>query len=274
MTTRQSATVVLLAVLSLVFYLYAKPEYRANRHECEDSLQAFSTHLLSWAQKNGNRFPTAFHELGADYQSKLPTCPEVSHLPCYPRYEVSPDRANFAIWCPNLHRGDWATYSAVVGDRNYQNSMTDMTRGSLADCEKQLRAEALFLREQSEDELRGPYPLYGYDGFSCYACRGTHEVCFRNDGSYEIICCSALHMAEGLRPLQPRYDSRTKRIVGKVFEPFDRPPARPIILNPKFHLGVLIFVLMLIAIRHAFFRKPKAQVRENRLALAPRADQM
>lgn len=244
---RQWINVGMVIMLATFFLLYNQSERKSLLDSCGHKLEGFAQRLVDKAERQDGVFPTALGPV-------VPVCPDSPHAPCRARYEVTPDRRFFALWCPYLHDDRWNTHNAVAGDTQYQGSARPPTRGTLEDCRKQLLAEAAFVENLDPGKLDRE-ALLDYEGFRSYACGQSHEICFRKDGSYQIVCCTAHHISHGLRPLQPRYDSSRDKLIERPFEPFDKPPERSVVLNPKFHVGVLLLVLILIALRHAFFGK-------------------
>lgn len=190
--------------------------------EVAEALEAYK------AAHEGLFYPTYLEQLVPDYLSQVPSCVASQSRGWGPDYQVSCDRKWYALACTANHNGFGPAHpTAAVTPRYLHPSLQPR-------CLELLREEARHVQESLErGELPRTQPDGRFPASSSSAsepergpsCAGDHALCPRADGSFEIVCTSYRHLAvDGLRPLEPRYDSRRDVFTSRPLRRFQGEP--------------------------------------------------
>lgn len=225
------------------------------RQECHQSLGRLAALIENYARDHESRYPNNLEELVPDYLLEIPVCPYLQTESWSPTYLTSSDRKVYGLVCTLDHRAMGPCYPGEsgmpfgTGDDPY-----------LEQCRETLRAKGAFVQSHFDKHGQLPEDLKSFhptmirskaEARFFQACESQQRLVVGPNGSFQILCAGMTHVVkDGLLPLEPRFDSRSKTLTKRKLRCFVPQPAPPWRGQLVGSIVVLAISLELVRRRH------------------------
>ena len=220
-----------LAIVSLWLLLVTTPAWARSQGQltaCKSNLKNIGTACEMWATDHQGRYPDRLEVLVPDYLRSIPECPRAGLDTYSQTYRISRGGLFYGVCCGGGFHGNvklkpnHPSYNSVLGLGERPHVV------SLEQCEAEMMALVTFL-ESKEFLERDPRQNWAWDRSAFRGCPSgsaessdadevKYEVEFYPEG-FEVLCLGHGHLALGVPPLYPRYNSQ------KGFLPFEPLPS-------------------------------------------------
>lgn len=206
-----------------------------------------------WAEEHDGRYPERLALLVPDYLRRLPHCPTAGYDTYSSTYQTSLAGHFYGVCCGGEHhrnvklKANHPAYNSV-SEGSWHPGFTV----GLESCQHKITELVSLIEEKGIDNNKGWEQALAQDKSLSLGCptgqrgdtsrprQSQYQVDFY-EGGYEVLCTSHSHLALGVPPLFPRYDSQAG------FVPFEFLPSRDIdrsgLIRRIIPVIMLIFVL-------------------------------
>ncbi|MCA9796645.1 MAG: hypothetical protein KC910_32775 [Candidatus Eremiobacteraeota bacterium] len=190
-----------LVLLLLALSSLARATPGGDTSACKSNQKNIATALEMYSTDFHGVYPGSLASLTPNYLKTIPTCPAAGLDAYSDSYRMAKDPYRYGFCClSGRHPGhprNYPAYSSSLGMIEQPDPAEDLEQ-----CKSAMKDLVATVMVQNEQRPAIEHP-------TSPTCGGTpYLVCHRRDGSVIIECESMAHLAVGVAPLHPRYDSR------------------------------------------------------------------